>query len=154
MDAETLIQSLRRDIALQVSRVARRPGETQSVAARRLSIPQPTLSKIINGRVSDLSIEFLLRIALRAGLAITLQTGRDAEEAGAFVSGLARAADQASGSRLAQEARRSLMESSRRFTPAERLEAFLEHNELLGAIHQAGRAVQQRGVAGRAKSIV
>jgi predicted XRE-type DNA-binding protein len=148
MNIEAMIQSLRRDIALQVSRVARRSGDTQLVAARRLGIPQPTLSKIINGRVSDLSIEFLLRIALRAGLAVTLQTGRDADEAGAFVSGLARANAPAQGSRLAQEARRSLMESGRRFTAAERLEAFVEHNELLGAVHQAGRAAEQRRVAG------
>ena len=58
-------------------------GYTQVVAARRLSLPQPTLSKIINGRVSDLSIEFLLRVAIRAGLPLTLQTGRNATEAGA-----------------------------------------------------------------------
>ena len=80
---EATIQSLRRDLALQLSRVARRLGDTQVVAARRLSLPQPTLSKIINGRVSDLSIEFLLRVAVRAGLPVTLQTGRDAAEAGA-----------------------------------------------------------------------
>jgi predicted XRE-type DNA-binding protein len=148
MDTEPMIQSLRRDIALQVSRVVRRSGDTQSIAARRLGIPQPTLSKIVNGRVSDLSVEFLLRLALRAGLAMTLQTGRDAEEAGAFVSGLARVNAQAQGSRLAQDARRSLIESGRRFTPAERLEQFVEHNELLGAVHQAGRAAEQRRVAG------
>jgi predicted XRE-type DNA-binding protein len=151
MPLDTLIQSLRCDIALQVSRAVRRSGDTQSVAAERLGIPQPTLSKIVNGRVSDLSIEFLLRIALRAGLAITLQTGRGAEEAGAFLSGLARGTAQAPGSRLAQEARRSLVESGRRSTPAERIEAFLEHNELLGAIHQAGRAAEQRRVAGSPK---
>ena len=81
---EATIQSLRRDIALQVSRAARRLGDTQVAAARRLGVPQPTLSKIINGRVSELSIEFLLRVAVRARLPITLQTGRDAAEAGAF----------------------------------------------------------------------
>jgi predicted XRE-type DNA-binding protein len=153
MNAEAVIQSLRRDIALQVSRVARRSGDTQLVAAERLGIPQPTLSKIINGRVSDLSVEFLLRIALRAGLAMTLQTGRDAAEAGAFVSGLTRGSTQAPGSRLAQEARQSLMESARHFTPAQRLEAFVEHNELLGAVHQAGRAAEQRRLAGLPRSI-
>lgn len=153
MNAEAMIQALRRDIALQVSRVARRSGDTQLVAARRLGIPQPTLSKIINGRVSDLSIEFLLRLALRAGLAMTLQTGRDAEESGAFVSGLTRASAQAPGSRLAQEARRSLVESGRRLTAAESLEAFVEHNELLSTLHQAGRAAEQQRVHGLPGSI-
>jgi len=149
-----MILSLRRDIALQVSRVARRSAQTQSVTARLLGIPQPTLSKIINGRVSDLSIELLLRVAVRAGLAITLQTGRDAEEAGAFVSGLSRGSFPASGSRLAQEARRSLMEFARRLTPTERLEAFVEHNELLGAFHQSGRAAEQRRIRGLTGSAV
>ena len=102
---DATIQSLRRDIALQVSRVARRLGNTQVTVARRLGVPQPTLSKIINGRVSDLSIEFLLRVAVRAGLAITLQTGRNAEEAGAFLSGLARGSPRAPRSKLAKEAR-------------------------------------------------
>ena len=145
---EATIQALRHDIALQVSRVARRLGETQVAAARRLGVPQPTLSKIINGRVSDLSIEFLLRVAVRAGLPITLQTGRDAKEAGAFVSSLARGSPHAPRSKLAKEARESLVESERRLTPGERLDAFLEHNQLLGALHQAARAAEHRRVHG------
>jgi predicted XRE-type DNA-binding protein len=145
---EATIQSLRRDLALQLSRVARRLGDTQVVAARRLGVPQPTLSKIINGRVSDLSIEFLLRVAIRAGLPVTLQTGRDAAEAGAFVSGLAGRSTHASGSKLAKEARESLLESERRLTPGERLEAFLEHNQLLGELHQAAPGAGQRRIHG------
>jgi predicted XRE-type DNA-binding protein len=145
---EATVQSLRRDLALQVSRVARRLGETQVAAARRLGVPQPTLSKIINGRVSDLSIEFLLRVAVRAGLPVTLQTGRDAAEAGAFVSGLAQRGTHAPGSKLAREARESLLESERRLTPGERLEAFLEHNQLLGELHQAAHVAGQRRIHG------
>jgi predicted XRE-type DNA-binding protein len=142
---EATIQSLRRDLALQVSRVARHLGDTQVAAARRLGIPQPTLSKINNGRVSDLSIEFLLRLAVRAGIPITLQTGRDAEEAGAFVWGLAaRGSSHARESKLAREARELLVESERRLTPGERLEAFLEHNQLVGAFHQAALAAEER----------
>ena|SRR5271156_1035 len=145
---EATIQSLRGDLALQLSRVARRLGDTQVVAARRLGVPQPTLSKIINGRVSDLSIEFLLRVAIRAGLPVTLQTGRDAAEAGAFVSGLAGRSRHASGSKLAKEAQESLLASERRLTPGERLEAFLEHNQLLGEFHRAARAAGRRRIRG------
>ena len=147
MDADALIRSLRQDLALQISRVAQRQGDTQSALARRLGIPQPTLSKIVNGQVSNLSVEFLLRLALRAGLALTLHTGRDAEEAGAFLSGL-RDSTRLSHSGLANEARRSLIESGRRLTPTERLEAFLEHNELLAAFQQAGLDAEQRRIAG------
>lgn len=139
---EATIQSLRRDIALQISRLAQRLGGTQMAAARRLGVPQPTLSKIMNGRVSDLSIEFLIRIAVRAGLPITLQTGHVSEEAGAFISRRA-LKSRASRSKLADEARESLIDSERRLTPTQRLEAFLEHNQLLGALHEAGRAADR-----------
>lgn len=46
------IQRLRNDVALQLARYAHRMGLTQIAAAKRLGLPQPTLSKIINGRVS------------------------------------------------------------------------------------------------------
>ena len=143
---EATIQSLRRDIALQVSKIARRSGDTQVAFAQRLGIPQPTLSKIHNGRVHDLSIELLLRVAIRAGLALTLQTGREATEAGAFVSGLVRRSARANGSRLAKEARKSLEASENHLTPAERLEAFLQHNQLLAVLHQAGRVAEQKRI--------
>jgi len=139
---EATIQSLRHDIALQISRLAQRLGGTQMAVAEQLGVPQPTLSKITNGRVSDLSIELLIRIAVRAGLPITLQTGHVPQEAGAFISGLARAS-RASCSKLADKARESLMDSERRLTPAQRLEAFLEHNQLLAALHLAGRAAER-----------
>src|SRR5665213_4313501 len=87
---EQTILSLRRDIALQISRLAESLGRTQMSAAKQLGVPQPTLSKIAHGRVSNLSIEFLIRIAVRAGLPITLHTGQVPEDAGAFVSRLAR----------------------------------------------------------------
>jgi predicted XRE-type DNA-binding protein len=145
---EATIQALRRDMALQVSRVARRLGSTQVAAARKLGVPQPTLSKISNGHVSDLSIEFLLRVAVRAGLPITLQTGRDAKEAGAFISGVAREETRVPGSKLTREARESLGSFERRLTPSERLEAFLEHNQLLGEIRQAGRVAEKRRLYG------
>jgi predicted XRE-type DNA-binding protein len=80
------IQRLRSDVALQLARCTQQMGVTQSVAAKRLGLPQPTLSKIINGRVADLSLELLLRVAVRAGLPITLQTGLVPEEAGACSS--------------------------------------------------------------------
>lgn len=84
---ESTIQSLRSGLALQIAQFAKNLGTTQARAAVRLGIPQPTVSKIINGRVSDLSVELLIRVAVRAGLSLTLQTGRVPAEAGAFVSG-------------------------------------------------------------------
>ena len=55
------IQALRGDVARQIARYAQRVGASQLVAAKQLGIPQPTLSKIINGHVSDISLELLIR---------------------------------------------------------------------------------------------
>src|SRR5688500_7949336 len=79
------IQALRGDLALQISRCLRRRGLSQVAAARLLDIPQPTLSKIFNGHVDELSLELLVRIAVRAGLPVVMQTGDAPEEAGAYV---------------------------------------------------------------------
>lgn len=148
MDTEApdmaVIQALRRDVALQLARFARRLGVTQVEAAKRLGLPQPTLSKILNGRVSDLSLELLIRTAARAGLPMTLQTGRVPQEAGAFVSGTPSPPSRSSPSKLGEEVRDSLKQSASRLTPAERLQAFLEHNQIMGALHQAGRAVEEQ----------
>ena len=141
---EGTIYSLRRDLALQVSRAVSQLGATQVLAAQQLGVPQPTLSKLINGRVDSLSIELLIRIAVRAGLTLTLHTGDVAEEAGVFASTSAEHAMPRKGrSPLADEARHSLVASDRRLTPSQRLEAFLEHNQLLAELHQAGRVAER-----------
>jgi predicted XRE-type DNA-binding protein len=141
---EATIHSLRRDLALQVSRAVRRLGATQVVAAQQLGVPQPTLSKLINGRVDNLSIELLIRIAVRTGLSLTLHTGDVAEEAGVFVSTSDRHPITRGGkSHMAEEARQSLEVSDRRLTPSQRLEAFLEHNQLLAELHQGGRVAEK-----------
>src|SRR5271170_5478454 len=122
------VQALRSDVALQLARYTHRMGLSQVVAARRLALPQPTLSKIINGRVSDVSLELLIRVAVRAGLPMTLQTGYAPQEAGAFVSGIYSRSPRGPRSRLADAARETLIQSEASLTPSQRLEAFLEHN--------------------------
>lgn len=146
------IRRLRSDVAWQLARYVRRMNVTQSVAARRLGLPQPTLSKIINGRVSDLSLELLVRVAIRAGLALTLQTGLVPQEAGAFRCRTPSRPSVASRSTLAAAARQSLTESLSALTPGQRLEAFLEHSQLLCALHEAGSAAaaqRERGTVRR-----
>jgi predicted XRE-type DNA-binding protein len=140
------VHALRSDVALQLARFTQRMRLSQVEAAKQLGLPQPTLSKIINGRVSDVSLELLIRTAARACLPMTLQTGRVPQEAGAFVSGTHSRSSRASRSRLGEEARESLNQSVSRLTPTERLQAFLEHNQLLGALHQAGRAAEAQRV--------
>lgn len=140
------VQALRTHVALQLARYTHRMGVTQVAAARQLGLPQPTLSKIINGRVSDLSLELLIRVAVRAGLPITLQTGHVPQEAGAFSSGTHSRSTRRFRSRLADAARQALIQSEGSLTPSQRLEAFLEHNQLLGALHEAGHAAEAERV--------
>lgn len=138
------IQALRSDVALQIARYVARGEETQITAARRLGIPQPTLSKIVHGRVTELSLELLIRIAVRAGLPVLLQTGKSPAEAGAYVSGVETMEPTRTRSRLSEEAREALNDSGRRLTPEQRLEAHLKHSELVTSLHRAGQLRRMR----------
>jgi predicted XRE-type DNA-binding protein len=135
------IQALRSDLALQLARHIGRMRVPQVVAAKRLGLPQPTLSKIINGRIADMSIELLIRIAVRADLPMALQTGRVPEEAGVFS---ARTLPRAVVSKVAETTHQQLVEAESRLTPSQRLEAFLEHNQWVAALHEAGGAAEAR----------
>ena len=135
------IRALRLDLALQVARHFRRSRTSQTAAARELDIPQPTLSKIVNGHVDDLSLELLLRVAVRAALPITLMTGRIPQEAGAFLSNVEPPPQTGPRSKLAEAARETLHQSQRRLTPSQRLEAFLQHNQLMSALRRSADAV-------------
>jgi len=133
------IQALRSEVALQISRFMEREKLSQAAAAKLLRIPQPTLSKVANGRVSDLSLELLIRIAVRAGLLLVLQIGAVPEEAGSFVSGTAPPARQGQRSKLADDARDELLAATREMTPEQRLLAHVKHSELVAKLHRAGR---------------
>ncbi len=133
------IQALRNDVALQIARCLRRQQLSQAAAAKLLRIPQPTLSKIVNGRVSGLSLELLLRIAVRAGLHLVLQIGAVPEEAGAFVGGPMPTARTGMRSKLADDARDALLATAREMTPEQRLNAHLKHSELVTSLHRAAR---------------
>ena len=145
-DFET-VRALRSDVALQIARYTERLGISQMAAAKQLNLPQPTLSKIVNGRTADLSLELLLRIAVRAGLRLTLQTGLIPQEAGAYVVAGQPASERTLPSKVAVRTHASLNESLRGLTPAQRVEAFLEHNQLVNELRESGRAAQTRALS-------
>lgn len=137
---QAVVQALRSDLALQIARHVGRSGQTQSAAAKRLAIPQPTLSRIVRGDVGAVSLELLLRVAVRAGLPVVLQTGKDPAEAGVYVSGITASRPERMKSRLGDEARRATTENIRALNPGQRLEAQLRHSELVTALQRAGTA--------------
>ncbi len=140
MTADILtIHALRSDMALQLARFVQRDGASQSVAAKRLGIPQPTLSKIMHGQVDSLSLELLIRIAVRAGLPFVLQTGTAPVEAGVYVTGRSMS-ERSQRSALAEQAKESLSRSMFQLSPQERLDAHLQHCELLADLQQAATA--------------
>ena len=135
---QAAVRVLRSDLALQIARHVARNGETQFASARRLAIPQPTMSKIMRGQVEAVSLELMLKIAVRAGLSVVLQTGKDPAEAGVYVSGATAAKPARIKSRLAEESRHEVSKSLRALTPGERLQAQLKHSELVNALQRAG----------------
>ena len=92
----------------------------------------------MHGQVEAISLELLLRIALRAGLPVVLQTGAVPAEAGVYASGVQPPGHARITSRIADEARRATIEGARSLTPEERLAAHLKHNELVTALQRAG----------------
>lgn len=137
MNDVSTIRALRSDVARQIARFLERQQLSQAAAAKLLRVPQPTISKVVNGRVADLSLELLIRIAVRAGLLLVLQTGAAPEEAGAFVSG-APTTPQGVRSKLADDARQELLAAARDMTPEQRLLTHIKHSELVAKLHRAG----------------
>jgi predicted XRE-type DNA-binding protein len=133
------IKALRSDLALQIARHVKRLGQSQIAMAKRLGIPQPTLSKIVNAQVGELSLELLIRIAVRARLPVVLQTGVDPEEAGVHVVS-APGPQRTHPSNLADHARDALAQSHLQLTPEQRLEAQLQHSQLLITLQKSAKA--------------
>jgi predicted XRE-type DNA-binding protein len=136
--AIAMIRTLRGEVALQIARYTRQLGVNQVAAARQLGVPQPTLSNIVNGHVSNISLELLIRLAVRAGLTLSLQTGGVPQQANEHA--------RSSPSRLSKEDRDSLILAQNDLSPSQRLEAFLEHCQHLAALRQAGRAAEAQRV--------
>lgn len=67
---------IRSQLAAALEQYISRKGWSQTEAAQTLKVPQPTISKIINGNIEKLSIEFLVKLAVRAGLPVSVSAGR------------------------------------------------------------------------------
>lgn len=151
-DAATVL-NLRRDLALQITRCIEASGLSQIAMAGRLGIPQPTLSRIVRGQVDALSLELLIRIAVRADLPVVLQVGRRPNEAGVYLvrdSGIAApSAGRTRPSALGERARAETLQGVLALSPTQRLEAQLRHSELLAQLRTAAQGVVASGTSRR-----
>ena len=67
---------IRSQLAAMLEQYIERKGWSQSEAARALKVPQPTISKVVNGNIDKLSIEFLVKLMVRAGLPVDVSSGK------------------------------------------------------------------------------
>jgi len=67
---------IRSQLAATLEQHIDRHAWSQAEAARVLKVPQPTISKIMNGNIEKLSIEFLVKLMVRAGLSVEISGGR------------------------------------------------------------------------------
>jgi len=67
---------IRSQLAAAIESYIERKGWSQTEAARALKVPQPTISKVMNGNIDKLSIEFLIKLMVRAGLPVSISGGR------------------------------------------------------------------------------
>jgi len=66
-DEEAIALAMRVDLAVEIEKFIKRKKLTQTKAAEYFDVPQPKISKIIGGKVSGFSIEYLVKMAAKAG---------------------------------------------------------------------------------------
>ena len=76
--AEAAHMRLRSDLMIAVQQAVAAWGVTQVEAAQRLSVAQPRLSDLVRGRIGKFSLDALVDLAARAGLALRLEITRPA----------------------------------------------------------------------------
>ena len=68
-DEEAIALAMRVDLAMEIEKFIKRKKLTQAKAAAYFGVPQPKISKIINGKVSSFSIEYLVKMVAKTGKA-------------------------------------------------------------------------------------
>lgn len=69
---------LRSELMMAVEREVRGWGGTQAEAARRLGVTQPRLNDLLRRKITKFSLDALVDLATRAGLAVHVQADRAA----------------------------------------------------------------------------
>jgi predicted XRE-type DNA-binding protein len=70
--AEAAALQARVTLAVEIERFIEKNGLTQAKAATAFGVPQPTISKIVRGDLSRLSVEYLLKMLARVGVTVHL----------------------------------------------------------------------------------
>jgi len=70
--AEAAALQARVTLAVEIENFIAKNGLTQAKAAEAFGVPQPTISKIVRGDLSRLSLEYLLKMLARVGVTVQL----------------------------------------------------------------------------------
>ncbi|MFW8564847.1 helix-turn-helix domain-containing protein [Orrella sp. 11846] len=66
--AQAQIMKLRAEVMIHIEQQIKAKGWTQAQAAEQLGVTQPRVSRLVQGKVEDFSLDMLLTLASRAGL--------------------------------------------------------------------------------------
>lgn len=72
---------IRADLMIQLKKLIEERGLTQKHAAEVLGVTQPRISDLVRGRIDLFSIDTLVEMLTRLGVAVTLKTKRRARVA-------------------------------------------------------------------------
>jgi predicted XRE-type DNA-binding protein len=76
--AEAAHMKMRSELMLAIKEAVAGWGLTQAEAAKRLAVTQPRLNDLLRGRISKFSLDALVALAARAGLALRKEISRPA----------------------------------------------------------------------------
>ena len=65
---------IRTDLMIKIERTLRERGLTQAKAAKLMKVSQPRISDLVRGRVDLFSIDSLVEMLARLGIAVTVRT--------------------------------------------------------------------------------
>jgi predicted XRE-type DNA-binding protein len=75
---EAANMKMRSDLMIAIQEAVAGWGLTQAGAAKRLAVTQPRLNDLLRGRISKFSLDALVALAARAGLALRIEITRPA----------------------------------------------------------------------------
>ena len=75
-DEEAAAFAMRVDLAIEIEKFIKRNKLTQTKAADFFGVPQPKISKIVRGKLSEFSIDYLVRMVARTGKSLRVSFAR------------------------------------------------------------------------------
>lgn len=64
---EAAVYAMQVDLSVEIEKFIRRRKMTQAQAAKFFGVTQPRISKILNGRLNDFTIDFLVKMVSKTG---------------------------------------------------------------------------------------